>query len=219
VHAKPQKLHCPLCNATSIEPFFSDRNRDYLRCRTCLLVFVPPAQFVSAAEEKAHYDMHRNSPDDPGYRNFLSRLFSPLHKQLPPGSRGLDFGCGPGPTLSVMLEEAGHLMETYDPFYADDVSVFAEKYDFITATEVFEHLHHPGRELDRLWGCLEPEGILGVMTKLVRSSEDLALWHYIRDLTHVCFFSDRTFAWLAGTLQAEIVFVDKDVIIFRKKKM
>ncbi len=117
-----------------------------------------------------------------------------------------------------MFEEAGHLMATYDPFYAADVSVFADKYDFITATEVFEHLHHPGRELDRLWDCLGPEGILGIMTKLVRSSEDLALWHYIRDPTHVCFFSDRTFAWLAGTLQAELNFADKDVIIFRKKK-
>jgi len=44
---------------------------------------------------------------DPRYRRFLARLAEPLIAHLPKGARGLDFGCGPGPTLSLMLREAG----------------------------------------------------------------------------------------------------------------
>jgi len=52
----------------------------------------------------------KNSPDDPRYRAFLSRLFIPLNERIAPESCGLDFGSGPGPTLSVMFEEQGHTM-------------------------------------------------------------------------------------------------------------
>ncbi|MGB2360319.1 MAG: methyltransferase, partial [Porticoccaceae bacterium] len=63
---------------------------------------------MSSAAEKAIYDQHQNSPDDLQYRRFLSRLTEPLLERLGPCSRGLDFGCGPGPTLSVMMAEQGH---------------------------------------------------------------------------------------------------------------
>jgi 16S rRNA G1207 methylase RsmC len=38
----------------------------------------------------------------------------------------LDFGCGPGPTLSILLAEQGQQVDLYDPFYHDDPSVFAK---------------------------------------------------------------------------------------------
>lgn len=209
---------CPLCRAAHVsQTYHQDKRRDYLYCRSCHLVFVPPVQFVSAEEEKAHYDLHRNSPADQGYRRFLGRLFTPMRERLRPGSRGLDFGSGPGPTLSVMFEEIGHSMAIYDQFYARDSSVLERSYDFITATEVLEHLHHPRRELDRLWGLLKPGGSLGVMTKLVRDPEAFAGWHYKNDPTHVCFFSRSTFEWLAAEWRAELTFVDKDVMLFYKK--
>ena len=83
-----------------------------------------------------------------GYRAFLNRLAKPLKERLSPNSLGLDFGAGPGPTLSLMLQEAGHEMSIYDPFFSKNPSAMNQVYDFITATEVVEHLHHPGRELD-----------------------------------------------------------------------
>ncbi len=116
-----------------------------------------------------------------------------------------------------MFEEIGHSMAIYDQFYARDSSVLERSYDFITATEVLEHLHHPRRELDRLWGLLKPGGSLGVMTKLVRDPEAFAGWHYKNDPTHVCFFSRSTFEWLAAEWRAELTFVDKDVMLFYKK--
>lgn len=179
-------------------------------------MFVPPRYYLSRKEEKAEYDRHQNLPDDPGYRQFLNRLFLPLQARLIPGSQGLDFGSGPGPTLSVMLTEAGHDVCLYDLFYAHHSEVLARRYDFITASEVVEHLHHPGPQLDRLYRLLRPGGLLGIMTKRVIDRAKFADWHYKNDLTHVCFFSQATFVWLAERWQARLDIVAPDVVIIHK---
>ncbi len=219
-------MPCPLCSTPSPSLFFEDSRRPYFQCQTCGLIFVPSAHYLSPHEEKARYDTHQNDPHDPGYRRFLARLQVPLVQLLERdkhqawsrelGPRGLDFGSGPGPTLSVMLEESGCTMSLFDRFYANDPSVLQESYDFITATEVVEHLHEPGRECDRLWGCLKPGGYLGIMTKRAGDRKAFATWHYIRDLTHVCFFSRATFVWLARRWSASVRFIGNDVVILQK---
>jgi hypothetical protein len=210
------KVNCPLCNSTETSEFHRDDVRDYLRCSACRLIFVPPAQFLAPKEEKKRYDTHQNSPDDPEYRRFLSRLFRPLCNRLTPRSRGLDFGSGPGPTLSVMLEEAGHSMEIYDSFYAPNARLLEQRYDFVTATEVAEHLRTPRIDLDSMWSCLTAGGQLGLMTKLARDGEAFAAWHYKLDPTHVNFFSRETFEWQASEWHADVTFISPDVILFRK---
>ncbi len=208
---------CPLCHSYNTnKAYHQDTHRNFHSCDTCHLVFVPPEQFLSAQVEKAAYDHHQNSPNDPAYRRFLNRLFLPLNERLPPGSHGLDFGSGPGPTLSVMFEEAGHSVTLYDYFYADDRSLLQQSYDFITTSEVVEHLHQPKQELDGLWNILKPGGILGIMTKRVLNREAFAKWHYKNDLTHVCFFSESTFQWLAVLWQAELTIEGNDVVLFKK---
>jgi len=208
---------CPLCAGTAIAAYHRDKRRDYLHCATCGLVFVPPAQHLSRAAEKAEYDRHENDPEDPGYRRFLGRLFAPLNERLAEGSRGLDFGCGPGPTLSKMFEEVGHSVTLYDPFYAPDASVLTGRYDFITLSEVIEHLAEPGRELERLWALLQPGGWLGVMTKRVRDRDAFKTWHYISDPTHIAFYSEATFRWLAARWPAaELVVAGADVVLIGK---
>lgn len=214
--AETKSEYCPLCNNAVAETFHRDKRRDYYRCTSCGLTFVPPEQYLDAEAEKAEYDLHQNFPDDVRYRSFLSRLFKPVCDGLKAGSLGLDFGCGPGPTLSLMFEEAGHHMAVYDRFYADDRSLLKGKYDFITATEVLEHLHHPMEELDRLWACLKEGGRLGIMTKLALDELAFSKWHYKNDATHVCFFSEVTARWLAERWQANLIFVDKDVFIYYK---
>lgn len=212
----PQAPPCPLCSSPS-RHFHRDRQRDYYRCGTCRLVHVPPWQHLSAAGQKAHYDLHENDPGDSGYRAFLSRLFEPLVARLPPGARGLDFGSGPGPTLSLMFEEAGFPMRIYDPVYAPDDSVFECSYDFITATEVFEHLAHPGLEISRLIRALAGGGWLGVMTKRVADAEAFERWHYIRDPTHVCFFSEATFGFIAERHGLAVEFPGADTALLRRR--
>jgi SAM-dependent methyltransferase len=207
---------CPLCRAARAEPFCRDSTRAYLRCAACGLTFVPRQYHLSSDEEKSRYDLHQNSPDDEGYRAFLSRLFTPLAERVAPGSRGLDFGSGPGPTLSLMFEEAGHHMRIYDRYYAGDRSALEGSYDFITASEVVEHLRDPRGELEMLWSILAPGGWLGIMTTFVPSDEALGDWHYLRDDTHICFYARRTFDWLAQLWSADLVIPEANVALFRK---
>lgn len=193
-----------------------DSLRDFYLCNRCKLIFVPSDQRLSAEEELSRYEQHENDPDDPRYRNFLSRMFKPLVKKLPDNSYGLDFGSGPGPTLHLMFEEAGHSMRIYDPFYADDPGVFEDQYDFITTTETAEHLYNPLMEFDRLWSCLKPEGFLGIMTRRWTDIESFKNWHYKKDDTHVIFFHENTFRWLQKRWNAGLEIYVRDVVIFEK---
>jgi cyclopropane fatty-acyl-phospholipid synthase-like methyltransferase len=140
-----------------------------------------------------------------------------LLEKLRPNSSGLDFGCGPGPTLSVILEEAGHNIALYDPIYCPDKNVLSGNYDFITAAEVFEHLHYPSKDLEILNNALKPGGWLGVMTKRVSSKEAFTQWHYTQDPTHVCFWSKTTFNWLAEKWNSNVEFLTDDVAILQKR--
>jgi len=211
-----KSLTCPLCQSQHISEFYHDQNRNYVCCPICCLVFVPPNQLLSSKEEKGRYDLHQNSPHDPDYRQFLNRLFNPMNKHLKPKSCGLDFGSGPGPTLSVMFKESSHFVELYDPFYANDIRVFNKQYDFITLTEVAEHLHNPKKEFDRLWKSLKLGGQLGVMTKMILDRNSFINWHYKNDPTHICFYARSTFEWLAAQWGAMIKFFGNDVVIFYK---
>ena len=208
---------CPLCQSEDVHEFFQGKRRTYLQCHACKLVFVPPSQFLSIADEKKRYDLHQNSSLDPGYCRFLSRLFTPLNQCLAPRSCGLDFGSGPEPVLSRMFEEAGHSMTIFDYFYEPGPAALENKYDFITATEVVEHLREPKKEMERLWACLKLGGRLGIMTKLVDAQAGFSEWHYKNDLTHVCFFSKATLIWLAAKWNADLTFIDNDIAFFLKK--
>lgn len=188
----------------------------YCHCPNCDLVFVRPGDRLSPAEEKKRYDHHENDPDDPDYRNFLNQLFEPLNQKLEPESFGLDYGSGPGPTLSILFEEAGHRMEIFDPFYANHPSVFNKAYDFITTTETAEHFYDPRKEFNRLWKLLKPGGYLGIMTLLRPENIPFADWHYIKDDTHVTLYSRATFQWLARKLGAVLTIIGERVIILHK---
>ncbi len=211
-------MDCPLCAATGAGPWHRDQRREYLRCESCRLVFVPPDYHLDPAAERAEYELHENEPADPGYRRFLGRLADPLAGRLAPGARGLDFGCGPGPALAAMLGEAGFEVALYDPFFFPDRTVLSGSYDFITATEVVEHLRRPGEELEALWELLRPGGYLGVMTKLVLDHDAFARWHYKNDLTHVAFFSRETWGWWAECHEADLEFPGADVIVLRRDR-
>ncbi|MEM1110897.1 MAG: class I SAM-dependent methyltransferase [Pseudomonadota bacterium] len=210
------ELPCPLCGSIENVAFFHDARRSYRRCQRCQLVFVPPAFFLTRAQERAEYELHQNDLGDAGYRAFLSRLADPMLARLAPGARGLDFGCGPGPALAAMFREAGLHITLYDSFFYPDEKALAGSYDFITASEVVEHLHRPGAELSRLWSLLRPGGTLGVMTKRVIDADAFSRWHYKNDPTHVCFFSDSTWRWWAQAHQAELELIADDVCLLRR---
>ena len=209
-------IACPLCKSISSSKFYKEKSREYLRCLNCDFVFVPSVYHLSESEEKSRYDTHNNDPHDHRYRHFLSQLLVPLLERIPQKSNGLDFGSGPGPTLSLMLEECGHNMDLFDKFYANNISVFEKKYDFITATEVVEHLSEPLTEISRLIEMLNNQGHLAVMTHILTPQIDFNSWYYKNDPSHIGFFTKKSLNFLANYLNIEVYFVSERVVFFQK---
>ena len=206
---------CPLCQHPISSLFHTDKKRKYYRCHACALVFVDPDTLPDRAQEKAEYDLHENSLHDEGYKAFLNKVAEPLCDRLAPLSRGLDFGCGPGPALAEMLNARGFETVLYDPIYKPDLSVLDQRFDFITCTEAVEHFHTPKKEWRLFYQMLKPQGLLAIMTKRVISQSRFSTWHYKNDPTHVSFYSDQTFVWLQNRFQLKIEYMANDVVIMR----
>lgn len=180
------------------------------------MVFLDPGLRLGSDAERACYDLHENDPADPRYHAFLSRTLEAVTQRFAPPAHGLDFGCGPGPALTALASQAGLSMDTYDAFYCDDRAVFTRRYDFITCTEVAEHLFSPREELDRLWGMLTHGGALIIQTQRVLNDTRFRAWNYRRDPTHVVFFADASFAWLAQRWNARLTLPHADVAVLEK---
>jgi len=207
---------CPLCGNNTHVAYHHDAQRTYRRCSACLVIFVPAQFWLSQNAEKAEYELHQNDIHDKRYRKFLSRLYQPLLDVLQDTQvQGLDYGCGPAPALAEMLSESGLQMEVYDPIYFATSSVLNKRYDFICATEVVEHFRDPDAEFERLFSLLKPHGVLAIMTKLVRDQASFRNWHYIRDKTHICFYSRETFSYIGGLYDADLTYYGDDVIFLQ----
>ena len=207
---------CPVCEGEPALPFMTVHGRSYWRCDRCEARFLDRGQLPSIEEERAHYRHHQNDPDDLRYRAFLSKLARPLLEKLQPGCLGLDYGCGPGPALARMLEEAGHRMALFDPAFFPDRSALDAAYDVIVCTETAEHFHRPGDEFNKLGRMLRPGGWLGVMTCFQTDDAFFASWHYRRDPTHVVFYREATMRHIAARRGWTCEIPSKDVALMRK---
>jgi len=211
--------HCPLCLASHSCFFHQDSRRVYFQCQQCKLVFADRAAVLSEAEELALYQLHNNDLNDAGYRNFLQRLAQPLLNAVgTTGLSGLDFGCGPGPLLAKMLTEAGQHMAVWDPYFAADLTALQRQYDFISCTEAIEHFVNPSREWALWLTLLKPDATLAIMTKRYTTVEAFANWHYKLDPTHVSFFCEQTFAFLAQRDGFTLDIAAKDVVLMHRRK-
>ncbi|WP_345884871.1 class I SAM-dependent methyltransferase [Shewanella algae] len=207
---------CPLCANTQPKQTVPARvARRYFLCPECRLIFLDPAHFLPLNEEQQFYDTHENSIDDPGYVGFLQRLLTPAMTFLRPGMQGLDFGCGPGPTLSKLLAREGIACDDFDPLFFPNP--LQAQYDFILSSECFEHLRRPAAEISALLARLVPGGYLGIMTDRWQSEAQFYDWHYTRDPTHCSFFHRATLDWLCETFALSLCFVDeRRIAIFQK---
>lgn len=206
---------CPLCGSVADAPWQASTGA-YRHCTDCDLVFREPSTWLAPDAERAYYGTHENRVDDPGYRRFLAQLAEPLVQRLSAGAHGLDYGCGAAPALAAMLGEAGFPTRGYDPFFMPDTGQCDGRYDFVTCTEVLEHLHHPLRELARMDGLLKSGGWLGLMTELRPPMDGFARWHYHRDPTHVLFFSEASLRWIAAHFRWRIEAIDRRVMLLHK---
>lgn len=216
-------MNCLLCSADSIVFYIKEEKErgqlNYYQCQgECGLIFLDPAQRLTAEQEQERYDLHNNDPDDEGYLDFLRRATDMLVPLLPSGADGLDFGCGPGPAMQHILEPLGFKVENYDPYYYPNAELLNRKYHFIISTEVFEHLYTPAEVIEQLRAMLQPGTLLAVMTEMVNEPatvDQFEKWWYHSDPTHVSFFSARTFGWIAQQYHWTVQFPRKNVVLLQ----
>ena len=206
---------CPLCRATPSTKHHAGAERDFWHCRLCDLVFVAASARLAYEEEIARYRHHRNDERDPAYVEFLSRLARPVIERTPVGARGVDYGSGPSPALALIMDRSGRPTAAYDPVFRPEVALQPLAYDFLTCSEVMEHVHDPLALLARFRELVKPGGIIGVMTTFRDPAKPFGEWWYARDPTHVCFYSEATMRWIADRFGWGLEIPVPNVAVFR----
>lgn len=211
--------NCPLCSSVSVSDFSKANNKIYYSCSNCGLIFLDERFFLPPEEEKERYVFHNNDPADERYIEHIKTLTDRLVPFLKSGDTGLDYGSGHGKPVNHILGELGYPVKSYDPFFHRHENLLKEKYDFITCTETAEHFHKPCEEFTLLSSMLSNPGILGIMTNIYSNDINFDDWWYPRDPTHVCFYSEETFEWIAKRYNLVIIESDNNVILFRKSDL
>ena len=209
---------CHLCGHSTLRFYFKDKRREYWQCEHCQLIRVPAEFHLNPQDEKDEYDLHDNHDNDKGYQIFLSRCLDPVLARVSKTAIGLDFGCGEGKVLSLMAKGQGVEMANYDLYYANDGRVLTQQYDFITCTEVIEHIKAAKSTFSQFSQLLNANGVLAIMTKRVNDAEAFSRWHYKNDQTHISFYSIATFEWIAKHYGWELDIVSDDVVLLTSKQ-
>ncbi|MBL7874669.1 MAG: class I SAM-dependent methyltransferase [Cyclobacteriaceae bacterium] len=209
-------MNCPLCESKNVKLLEVDGDkRKYYLCRSCFLLFVDPDYHISLEQEKARYEFHNNSGQDVGYLEFLNRVIQPTLPFLNSAMIGLDYGCGPNPTLSDLLAQQQLICHNFDPLFGFEHSLKA--YDFLFATECVEHFRSPKNDFSKMSALLKPKGFLSVMTDHWQSLEQFNTWYYKRDITHVSFYHSNTFAFICKYFGYELKYTDNQRVVVMQR--
>ena len=206
---------CKLCQSPTVEAYLSHRQSLYHACGTCQLIFKDENCLISEEEELAIYNCHQNSIDDPCYVAYFNRFLE--HAVFPyvsksSSKKGFDYGSGPSPVLAQILErDYGYQMDIYDLFYAPKNPCEGKKYDLVTCTEVVEHLQDPLTLFHLFRQLLKPDGILAVMTQFHHNDlSHFQNWHYVRDRSHIAFYTPVTMGYLANQAGLKVLYTDSE---------
>ncbi|HPF39028.1 MAG TPA: class I SAM-dependent methyltransferase [Phycisphaerae bacterium] len=194
---------CPLCNGPAdCRPL--NPARPLRHCRQCDLIFASPETHPDPDAERERYLRHENSLDDPGYVATFDAVLELMGRRATAAGHTLDFGSGPTPVLVELLRRQGFDAVGYDPYFAPDTDL-SGPFDAIVSVETFEHFARPRRELETLRARLAPGAPLIVKTLFHPGPDALDGWHYLRDHTHVSFYSAATFEWIASGFDFRLV--------------
>lgn len=204
-------VNCLICGSKTERIVHRKFGVGYNCCDNCGFISKHEADRISPEDELKIYKRHNNSIDDPRYvayfRDFIDTAVTDF---LSEGRRGLDFGSGPTPVLAKILErDYGFNMEIYDSYFSPEKVFLGKKYNLITSTEVFEHLDEPIAYFKMLSDCLEDDGVLSVMTLFhPEDRQEFIEWYYMRDMSHISFYTLDTMKRVSEIVGLNIVFTD-----------
>jgi 2-polyprenyl-3-methyl-5-hydroxy-6-metoxy-1,4-benzoquinol methylase len=207
--------NCPLCNSTAT--LFCEKPKHlFYKCDTCDGIFRPKDTFLTAEEEKAHYEKHNNDVFDERYQNFVSPIVNAVLQDFTSEAKGLDFGSGTGPVIAKMLKDKGYQVQNFDLFFANEVSLLNQKYDYVSCCEVMEHFHQPYKEFELLKSLLLPKGKLYCKTEVFNNQKPFENWYYKDDFTHVFIYQHKTLEWIKTKFHFSNLVIKEKLIVFEK---
>jgi len=211
-------MKCLICNS-STEHFIDKKdNIEYFECKSCQFTMKSNNYFVDFSKQKQRYDLHENSENNIGYRDYFNRFLNFILEDIQKPKTALDFGCGATALLSKILKEKDIQCDFYDPIYYPKNN-YNNKYDLILSIEVFEHLHNPKETFKSLVEKINPNGYLAIQTAFYPQNRDKFLkWYYRLDPTHIIFFSPNTFKILADNHGLDIIKSNNKEMILMKKR-
>jgi len=211
-------IQCPLCGNRDIsQSLTSAIDLNYWLCAQCKLIFADRSELPEPDAEKERYLTHQNGIQYPGYVKFLNQAVKPTLQFLKPGMRGLDYGCGHTPTLSILLRRKGFYCDVYDPLFYPDLP--DGLFDFVFVLEVAEHFFHPREEIIKLDNLLHPGGMMTIMTLFWIDAKRFSDWYYPKDFTHVSFYHTQTMQSICELFGFKQIYSDNERIAILKKSL
>lgn len=201
--------NCKICGFKTREIRQKKFGITYYVCDQCEFISKDNNARISPKEELVIYSRHNNTIEDPRYvAYFVQFIEAAVMPYCKSGKKGLDFGSGSSPVLAMILEKNYDFkMDIYDLFYAPEKIYENQKYDLVTSTEVVEHLPDPLTYFRQFKELLNDGGLLSIMT-IFHPKDDAAFlnWHYMRDMSHISFYTPKTMAVIAEIIGLKIVY-------------
>ncbi len=186
---------CLICKSPSPQGVES-HGRLFFHCGHCDYIFQSPETRLSFEQERRRYLEHNNDLRDLRYLKYLEKTWLQVGP-LPSGSVVLDYGCGPTKGLEKLLQPRYRVL-SYDPiFWPQDLQMEFGKVDVIFCSEVIEHAFFPTRVFDHWNQLLRPGGLITLRTCFHPEMDKMRDWWYASDETHIGFFSQCTFEFIA----------------------
>jgi hypothetical protein len=220
-------MQCHFCFCVTLETRIINQMK-FHQCDQCGLVFKDELHLIDSNKELARYLEHNNEVEDVGYQNYFIQS---IEQNIKPfinfkDYHILDFGSGPNPVLQhVFNNQYGVEISIFDKYFANDSKVLENTYDLITCIEVIEHIFDVRQIFNLFDRLLNKQGYLFIMTNFTTvdfktnyETDTFSKWFYIRDITHMVFFSLKTFEFFASLYNYKIIHTNnKNAILFKKE--
>jgi len=218
---------CKICNSPS-EKIFSKQvlkkyNADYFKCTSCGFVQTSEPVWIQEAYSSAITSL------DLGLlgRNigFSDQLTAIIDACLPEAKHMLDYAGGYGVFVRLMRDR-GFDFYRHDPFcenlfskHFDIDDSHLERFDLVTAFEVFEHFVNPLQEIEKMFKFSDT---LIFSTMIVPYQiEDIKNWWYLSEETgqHVAFYSEKSLQIIAQKYGKKYYVKNGNLHMFSSKQL